>query len=348
MSDRQRYDQSLPDTASLPLDSSLQARHSPQPEHASRPEGSLEVGRLTLFAGAVLFCSLVARASAPSRVWLPVALGAIALAVGHGAYDEVLAAQVLPARLGSHWRPTFLFGYLALGGATLLLWWRRPMVALPAFLLYSAVHFGTEAEEPHSFGQLLAAFATGLLPIAAACRWSPALVAETFAVMLRGNTDFAAQLANAAGLLLLPSALLALAGGQRFASRAALVAAQLLLFRACPPIVAFAVFFCLWHTPEHLVETSRSAAGQFELRRAAGNLRRGLLPWLASLVGMGAAVWLGRRRAGAATSAVFIGLSALTVPHMVLGLLYRRLSRPTRILNAGLLAGRSAPCPLIA
>lgn len=286
--------------------------------------GTGEVARLVMFAVAVLCVVLGYRLHPGSALWLPVALAGVALAVWHGAYDSVLAERVLQPRFPGRWRVPFFAAYLLLATAVVLLWHWMPVVALAAFLLYSAVHFGTEAEHgwsPHS----LAGAALGAVPLAAACRWWPHDVTAIFTVMLHGAATQAARVASVGAAVLVPAlAFAVLCSWPRrrlMYMRLALIGLELLLFRFCPPVTAFAVFFCLWHTPEHLVETSRDSRDRFQLHIVRKNLRRGIGPWLLSLVAIAVAALFARPAMLAYTGLVFIALSALTVPHMVLALL---------------------------
>ena len=146
-----------------------------------------------------------------------------------------------------------------------------------------------------------------------------------FALLLRGHAAAAATITTVAGHLLLSvgalSLLPLLTDAGQLARRGLVLASQLLLFRMCPPLLAFAVFFCLWHTPEHLLETSRDNAGHLSLQTVAHNLRGGTAPWLLSLAAVALAAWRGQHTLQTYTALIFLALSALTVPHMVLALL---------------------------
>ena len=330
---------------------------------AGSARGVLLRERFVFFAVvAVACCAAALLLQGPA---VPVfALAAIAVAMWHGAYDHVQAEQVLAAPLGRHWLPLFLAGYASLAALTLLGWWLAPFASLLFFLGYSAWHFGTEPEQ----GTLtpvsaLAAVALGAVPIVAACRWRPGAVAAIFAQMLAAPVFAPASLhalpgeaiaraislthaLSAACWPVLAAALLGIAlgvFGRDTAGRAELFAVTMLqvaLFVFCDPLVAFAVYFCCWHTPEHLVSTSMPAA-QGSLRTSLGrNLRAGLLPWLLSLCFLAAIFFFGRHQAASYRAEVFIVLSALTVPHMVLNELRRarRGTRQSEPRNAGSLA----------
>ncbi len=284
--------------------------------------------RLWLFSTAALVAALGSRWLPSGWPWVPLAIAAIAVAIWHGAFDSVLAEETLQPQYGSAWRPAFYASYLALAAVVVLLWWAAPTLALTMFLLYSALHFGTESEQRLSPGRVLTGVATGLLPIAAACHWWPHEVTAIFAAMLRGGVPHAPEMTSVAGWLLWPVAAVCIVGACRTRNHVlgslVLIATELALFRWCSPLAAFAVFFCLWHTPEHMVSTSLDSSGRFQLSKMKQHLWRGVGPWLLSLAAMAIMGWYSRRTAPAYAGVLFIVLSALTVPHMVLAELCRR------------------------
>ncbi len=288
------------------------------------------VSRLMIFSVAAVVLVTGARYLPGSRWGLWLSVAAILVAIWHGAFDGVLAEEALKPRFGERWRSPFYATYLALGAAVLVLWWKAPVAALCAFLLYSALHFGTEAERELSPECLVTGLAAGFVPIAAACHWWPQQVATLFGIMLRGSADSAQLLTTLGGRSLWPAVIVAalgtlrIQGSERLASWG-LIATELLLFRGCSPVVAFALFFSLWHTPEHLLSTSTDRAGHFQPERLVGNLRGGFALWLVSVVGMGVLFAVGRHEVQRYVGVIFIALSALTVPHMVLAELCRRL-----------------------
>ena len=277
-----------------------------------------------VFVAAVLCVVTLFRQSPASRFWVPAALAGIAIAIWHGAYDSVLGRQMWQPRYAGRWLLPFAASYVALAALVVVAWYVYAPAALVAFLLYSGVHFGMETETGRSPLQMASAIAFGCLPIAAASFWQTGSVVPIFATMLRGQGVAAERITAVAGTLLIPCIVLSLVpifqNGLQGIRRAALIAAELLLFRFCPPVVAFAVFFCLLHTPEHLMETSRTAAGVFSVERMWQNLRAGMIPWLISLAAIAVAAWMGQRTVQAYTAMLFIALSALTVPHMALAM----------------------------
>jgi Brp/Blh family beta-carotene 15,15'-monooxygenase len=282
--------------------------------------------RLTLFAGVALACCAATAAHLMSGpAVLPLATAAIAIAMWHGAYDQVQAEHMLAGPLGRRWLPIFLTGYAALGALTFLGWRIAPFVSLILFLLYAAWHFGSEAEQrTPAPPAALAALALGAAPIVAACRWHGDEVTPIFAAMIAGQRLHAETLTHVLSTVCWPvlavAALGIVLGRHDLAQRVEMLAVlliQIALFAICDPLIAFAVYFCCWHTPEHLLATSLPPAS------LGRNLKAGLVPWLLSLVLLAVCFALGRREATAYRAEIFILLSALTVPHMALNELRR-------------------------
>jgi Brp/Blh family beta-carotene 15,15'-monooxygenase len=263
------------------------------------------------------------------------ALAAIAIAIWHGAYDGVLARPLFERRLGKWWMSAFAAAYLLPVAAVLTAWHFAPECALVTFLAYSSWHFGTEKYlGPVNLTTSVTAFSMGALPIAAACHWHPDQVREIFQWMLgsAAGSLFAQHAIHVCGSLLWPLTLVAAAGacvwlGERSQTTRLLllpqIALELLLFRCCDPVLGFAIYFCLWHTPEHLVSSSVDRAGRYSTRIMLHNLRAGIIPWIAALAGLALAVAFTPGTLAGYASAIFILLSALTVPHMALNELRR-------------------------
>jgi Brp/Blh family beta-carotene 15,15'-monooxygenase len=257
-----------------------------------------------------------------------IAFIAIAIAVWHGAYDGTLARPRFEPWIGRWWFPAFAFGYLLLVGVTLIAWHVAPAFTLVAFLLYSSWHFGTEQDvERLTPGGAISGFAYGALPISAACYWHPDQVNTIFRAMLgsSANAAFPVELTRVCAALLWVIVATAALGaslglrGKALSTRLSvmsLIAVELLLFWCCDPMVAFAIYFCLWHTPEHLVSTSLEGDGHFNPRIMWQNLRAGVPLWIASLAAMMVLLAFRPQSVTGYASGLFVFLSALTVPHM--------------------------------
>ncbi len=277
---------------------------------------------------------------------LPVQLLAIAPLVAvvglpHGAYDGVLGERLSRPRFGRAWPVVFASGYLGLAGAVVLIWWAMPVVALLAFLCYSAVHFGLEETEGTPAASWADVLALGALPIAMPAAGHPVQVAALFGWLLPAGVGVSPQLVRLAAS---PPAVAATAWVLARHRRPVHIAMAAVLLTA-PPLIGFAVYFCLWHSFAHAASI---AAGIDPVRPGAAwkkFVRRSLpATALSAAVAVVAAVWLARSIGiGPATArAVFITLAALTVPHMLLD---RLVNPPARTGRRPTPAGRSPARP---
>jgi Brp/Blh family beta-carotene 15,15'-monooxygenase len=95
----------------------------------------------------------------------------------------------------------------------------------------------------------------------------------------------------------------------------------IVLLVCAPPLVAFGLYFCLWHSAAHTIDL----AGALDATSPRRGLRRfavaATLPTSAALLALAATgVWLAADASGtrAAVQVIFIGLSCLTAPHVML------------------------------
>jgi Brp/Blh family beta-carotene 15,15'-monooxygenase len=239
------------------------------------------------------------------------------LGVPHGALDMDVARALWPLPDGT---AEIAFGatYLSLAAVTVLMWLIAPGPSLMAFLAYSAWHFSDDwrGEWP-----MPARLAAGGVVVGAPLLFRPAEATAIFAHLAPAE---AAALAVAIGGWVGAGALaLCLAMGVAALTRpglrpgAAEVVAIAVASWALPPLIYFVLYFCLLHAPRHFRRTARGLG--FSPRRAV----RAAAPATAvTLLGAGVAaallLVLGIAADSTALSVVFITLSALTVPHMIL------------------------------
>lgn len=245
------------------------------------------------------------------------------LGIPHGALDHRLAAAFWPLdRPRAHL--AFLAVYTALAAAVLGLWMLVPGAALALFLIYSGLHFADDWR-----GDLGPAARTlaGLSVVAGPAVRHEAEVAAIFAHL--APMPAAGQVAGAlslAGWVLLPllAAVAVRAGWWR--PRLALELATIALAGlVLSPLVYFVLYFCGVHSPRHFL----TASGALGLRPGAA--LAAALPITALTLcgaGLGALALLasGLSAQTVTLKAVFVGLAALTVPHMVIvdGMLHGR------------------------
>lgn len=262
----------------------------------------------------------------PPLLWQIIALGPLVALLGlpHGALDHRVATALWPlSTLRQH--AMFVAGYIGLTIAVLALWIIAPSIALAAFLVYSALHFSDDWRADLGVWQSLP---LGLSVIAL-----PALVFQSDVAVLFGlliaeptATMFAALLHKTAIAAIIASALCLVVNLRRAqwatVEYALLVATAL----ATPPLIYFVTYFCLLHSPRHFLLTS----DQLCLTPLQG--LRATWPILVTtlaITGLGAIILAVFTPAfePATLQIVFIGLAAVTVPHMLLTATFRSVHR---------------------
>ncbi len=252
---------------------------------------------------------------------MPLAAAALIIMFGlpHGALDVMLAG--MHRDFSNHAILThFLVRYVSLALAVALLWWLSPLVALIGFLAISAVHFGGDWDDACGlFGQV--AIGTAMLSstslmhqeqVVAIFGWLvPQTVAESVGHALHTVAPYALSVAT----LVLIKAMRCnpLAACEAIAT---IVAAIVL-----PPITFFVVYFCLLHSVRHLYVTRAALR-----THSTHDLVREAAPYAVLAAGAcmaASAAFLHLGPGEALLSSVFVVLSALTVPHMVLVEWYR-------------------------
>ncbi|MBY0504605.1 MAG: Brp/Blh family beta-carotene 15,15'-dioxygenase [Bryobacteraceae bacterium] len=243
---------------------------------------------------------------------LGIALLVVALGVPHGALDAVFARRLYRVQGVTGWLG-FGMSYTALAGLGLGLWIFAPSLFLLAFLLISLAHFsGDPAAGTPPLARILYGGAILVLP---ALRHAPE-VARLFSLLVGEDAaSFAAALHALSWPWLIALGIsAAIAASSHWLTALELVAVGGLAVLA-PPLAAFAIFFCGMHSARHILRTVALSPDP-----PARVLGEALLPMLAALILFGAALW---RLPGLSLDArviqfLFVGLAALTVPHMLL------------------------------
>lgn len=298
---------------------------------AARPETAL----FLIAAGLAMMLALNgARALEAGAGGVLLLVAAVALiGLPHGGLDAWLAQRSGLVR-SSRGFVLFHLLYLVAAGAVALLWLWQPTLTLVGFLLISAWHFA--GDWPGLQAPLRALTGIALLGLPAWFWGEP--VTAVFAVLAGSGGSALAQALGALGpafALLLVCALWQL---RRQPGAVLELGALAALALFTPPLLFFAVYFCALHSPRQL---------RLSLARAAPAQRRSLLTqavayaalaallvllagFAATAVGEDMRVWLSQLDAERGLRLLFIGLAALTVPHMgVAWLAARRSSEPS-------------------
>lgn len=176
----------------------------------------------------------------------------------HGAFDIHLAAR--RADLGLSSLGLFTALYLGLFAVMIAGWYLVPALTLAVFLVTAIVHF---SEDWCDVSEPLFRFALGFAPLCAIGMGHLTEVEMIFAAM----TSDATARATINGFVLIAPITLLIAGTALFAlgkdgkaPRALAFAIMLASLFVVPPLIGFALFFCAFHTPRHLVAIGRDLA----------------------------------------------------------------------------------------
>ncbi len=237
----------------------------------------------------------------------------IVIGVPHGALDTTFARRLYDLRTARGWIG-FALAYLALGALVVGVWRLAPILFITGFLVISAAHF---SGDPPAGTPVLCRILYGGAIIILPTLLHAQEVMRLFSLLV--GADAAGPVVRCLRLLAWPwltgiaiAAVCRAGPGWQNGLETASVG---LLAVVAPPLVAFTVFFCGMHSVRHILRTI-----DYSGQTLARVLLAGAGPMLAVLV-MSAASWHRFHDIPLDTRViqlVFVGLAALTVPHMAL------------------------------
>lgn len=311
---------------------------------------------LAAIAATVVADAIWLTAPDPSQATRIAVLAALIAVLGlpHGAVDHIQGRTLLAARWGHAWPVLFGAGYTVVAAAIVAAWIAWPPGLLIAFLVLAIGHFGAEDTAAGRLvdsgdgggGLRLGEDALrGALPVLLPIAFHPAVTAAHFAALLP-HTDVEAVRAVLAAMAPLGSGYLAALAGLALAAlwrtripMALELAVLAATFWVLPPLMAFAVYFCVWHAPRHTLGVI-AAAGHRTLTDGLAWFGRQALPLTLVTIALAGGAWLvlrdGTTAATATRQVVFIGLAALTVPHVGLAAWSRLAARRREAVSQGL------------
>jgi Brp/Blh family beta-carotene 15,15'-monooxygenase len=298
---------------------------------------SLQRHRAIMVVVSLLAVAMAVALPTPSiGLQLVVLAAAVAVfGIPHGALDHHAGRRLLRPVLGRRWWVAFFSLYIfailiVIGG-----WMIEPRAMLAAFLAMSVLHFA--ADDPNWQRatsrplDLTERLAVGSLPIVVPSVAHPEQVTTVFNWLLPAAAALDSQtvwrIAAAISLLVAPVGaaralrLLRNGTGESIGSALELFAIAG-LFVAAPPLAAFAIYFCGWHSTRHNIELYYQLESATAQRTLLGFIRAAAP--LTVVTAVAAALAATHLLASGFTvnesvgRVVFIGLSALTLPHMLL------------------------------
>jgi len=258
------------------------------------------------------------------------AVAVVVFGLPHGALDLNLVRGVVQKSRAALAAAIVL--YLAAAAAVLAVWLIAPVFALVAFLAIAVIHFGLgDTEDLQGRQRALEVVARGGFAGIAPMAFHPAATRELFAMLvgpgaipaLDSVLGFVATPAVWLWGICLTAALLwrVLSRRKGWLINCAELLLTAALFAVFHPLAAFLLYFCFVHSVRHISDLGASRFPDCG-RRAGRWLLRESLPFTVSTVALAAIVWFVFARSSSCDEtmirAIFWGLSALTVPHMIL------------------------------
>ena len=270
-------------------------------------------------AAIVAILGIALRMPAPPLPVQAAVLGVLVATLGlpHGALDPLIA------RRAGLWRTPlgfagFNLGYLAIVALVVGVWLLAPTASLVGFLVVSGIHFGADWNGGRSV-VLRSLTGVGLLTLPAFAHHDE--VAGIYRTLAGTGGGVVADVQSWLG----PVAIVAMLIGAALALRRRPTdALEILLATAlalvAPPLIFFALYFCALHSARHLRHGFAEERGSGRLAVLI-TVAYTVVPIVA--VGILTAVFVGDFAPGGSLAGgwiirlVFIGLAALTVPHMM-------------------------------
>ena len=261
-----------------------------------------------------------------------VALAAVVLiGLPHGALDGAIAMHLGYAnRLLNFFR--FIALYVLVAGLVVGAWVMMPALCLLGFLIVSMIHFGS-GDARHATGWMrgVEIVAHGGLVVAGISQMHRPEVDVVFGYLVGGDTSLVWSGLDV--MTVFVGFALVICVGQalwfrKWRGTAVELVLLAILFAMVPPLVGFAVYFCCVHSARHVA----SIVGSLKRYISVANLCVQTLAFTLASWAAGAAAgwWLIDMTNPEPTviRVIFIGLAALTVPHMILvDGIYRRSSK---------------------
>jgi len=252
----------------------------------------------------------------------------VVIGLPHGAFDGAIARHLGYSRtLGGLIK--FITVYLGLAGAVVAFWVWQPGLALALFLLISAVHFGYgDATATNGIARAVQIAAHGGVAVFGISLFHLQQVTPIYAALTNGDIMLAVMMTEMFPIFIMPVAalyLIAAISDAGLRPRLVELALLCLLLSVVPPLVGFAIYFCVIHTGRHMRQIWDRVSSHVTPRHI---LSQAMLFTLASWGGGAMMLWWldSGNISQDLLQVIFIGLAALTVPHMILvdGLFRRR------------------------
>ena len=255
-------------------------------------------------------------------VWNLIGLaGIVLIGLPHGALDGAVAMHLgLVDKFSTMAR--FVIIYVGLAGLVVGAWIIAPSLSLIVFLIISMLHFGA-GDARHGEGVLRFAetMAHGGLAIVGISQFHRSEVDEIFYYLINQDTAMVWLAINVLTVAVIVAVIACVSQAAKDVKWSATTLELLILgivYALVPPLLGFAIYFCLVHSARHfrrILSTIKATVDFSNIKNQA------ILFTTASWIAAGIAFWMLADFADPGPTVMritFIGLAALTVPHMFL------------------------------
>ena len=255
-------------------------------------------------------------------IWNLIGLaGIVLIGLPHGAYDGAVAIHLgIVNRFSSLVR--FMVIYVTLAALVVVLWMVAPIISLIVFLTISMLHFGA-GDVKNGQGALgfTEALAHGGLAIVGISQFHRSEVNQIFSYLIEQDTSYVWLAVDALTVVTIAAIITCIVQASKNPKWSATILELLLLgiiYAIAPPLLGFAIYFCCVHSARHfkkIYASIKQSVSNSSIRNQA------ILFTSLSWISAGIAFWMFADFADpgpALMRITFIGLAALTVPHMLL------------------------------
>ena len=247
--------------------------------------------------------------------------GIVMIGLPHGAYDGAVAIHLgIIKRFSSFVK--FMIIYVALAALVVAIWMIAPIISLIIFLTISMLHFGAgDIKNGQGVLGFSEALAHGGLAIVGISQFHRSEVDEIFSYLINNDTTYvwlAIDILTVATIFAIITCVLQALNNSKWSVTVLELLLLGIVYAVAPPLLGFAIYFCCVHSARHFrkIYTSiKQSVSTTSIRNQA--ILFTSISWIAA----GIAFWMFADFANPGPTIMrinFIGLAALTVPHMLL------------------------------
>ena len=247
--------------------------------------------------------------------------GIVMIGLPHGAYDGAVAIHLGIIKRFSCF-VKFMIIYVALAALVVTIWMIAPIISLIIFLTISMLHFGAgDIKNGQGVLGFSEALAHGGLAIVGISQFHRSEVDEIFSYLINNDTTYvwlAIDILTVATIFAIITCVLQALNNSKWSFTVVELLLLGIIYAVAPPLLGFAIYFCCVHSARHfrkIYASIKQSVSTTSIRNQA--ILFTSISWIAA----GIAFWMFADFANPGPTIMritFIGLAALTVPHMLL------------------------------